>query len=199
MDRMSRFLVLHTPGAPESYGRTPKLADVQEKIYRDDEGYPIIHAAAMDSCLAEAGRSIRCGGGKLFSSRRFTGDAFGIDPAYLRLQFDPGMNPLSALPFEPSRVSPMFDENSPWRVDVRNGVGDRSFKNACIRPMFEQWRFSFRLRVHSEWLERAGGLQTLQLLFERAGRRVGLLSYRPANNGPFGRFKPDSIEEIVSS
>ncbi|MCC7522260.1 hypothetical protein IT407_00440 [Candidatus Uhrbacteria bacterium] len=90
---------------------------------------------------------------------------------------------------------PELDPESPWRVDVQRGVGNTGIANAIVRPCFEEWGFKVTIEVDYTGLE---GLTSehIQQLFERAGKRVGLLSYRPACKGPYGRFKVASFKEI---
>ncbi len=92
---------------------------------------------------------------------------------------------------------PDLDTESPWRVDVKRGVGKTGIPNVIVRPCFEEWSFKVTIEVDYTGLD---GLTPthIQQLFERAGKRVGLLSYNPAHKGPYGRFKVASFKEISS-
>lgn len=92
---------------------------------------------------------------------------------------------------------PELDEQSPWRVDVKRGVGKSGIPNAIVRPCFEEWSFKITVEVDYTGLE---GLTSahIQQLFEKAGKRVGLLSYNPAHKGPYGRFRVASMTEVSS-
>lgn len=52
------------------------------------------------------------------------------------------------------------------------------------RPRFENWKISFEIEYDDELLSEA---QVRQVV-DDAGKRVGLLDFRPEKKGPFGRF-----------
>jgi hypothetical protein len=52
------------------------------------------------------------------------------------------------------------------------------------RPRFDNWQCSFTLEYDTELLNEADVRQVV----DDAGKRVGLLDFRPEKKGPFGRF-----------
>jgi hypothetical protein len=219
---------------------TPLETRCVPKMYRNDEGRPMLLNEHLYACLVSAGRSIKIGKeGKLSNakdSKLFA--VLEIKEDEIPLVFTPGRNqkvpaevgknPTSDKPWkgfsrvkvrepEPSSEAdedkaalaevtaslgdevfgPELDNESPWRVDVKRGVGNTGIANAIVRPCFEEWGFKVTIEVDYTSLD---GLTTehIQQLFERAGKRVGLLSYRPACKGPYGRFRVTSFKEVAS-
>jgi hypothetical protein len=207
---------------------TPLEERCVPKIYRTDEGGPMIPAKCLIACLNAAARSIKIGKeGKLANasdSKLFA--VLDLKEIELPLIFSPGRNPrlpatagknpCAVKPWKGfSRVkvdanasedaeqmaevfAPELDPESPWRVDVQRGVGEQSgVPNAIIRPCFEDWSFKCTIEIDYTGLD---GLtpEHIQQLFDRAGKRVGLLSYNPAHKGPYGRFKIASFKELSS-
>jgi hypothetical protein len=78
-------------------------------------------------------------------------------------------------------------------IDKRSAV-NRNIKGRIIsiRPKWTNWEASFILQVYEDTLTK----ETIIQLFEFAGSYVGIGSFRPTNNGLFGRFELTSIEEI---
>lgn len=72
-----------------------------------------------------------------------------------------------------------------WEVDSRPVViPSTGGRIICHRPRLDTWRVKLTLDVDtSEFDER-----TVRDLVDIAGRKIGLLDFRPARKGPFGRF-----------
>lgn len=170
-----------------------------KKIYRDKSGHPALRADHLLACLRAAGRSIKIGKeGKISTASETKLFAFlelelENEDLTIPLIFPEGIDARSEKPSAGAESDANLDEKSPWRVDVRRGVGEATgIANALVRPRFDKWSFTVRITVDYTALE--GLTEThVRQLFERAGNRVGLLSYRPACNGPFGRFRVDSF------
>lgn len=101
------------------------------------------------------------------------------------------MKIIVAATFEPSEERifiPDYDQ-----VDKRSTI-NRNVKARVIviRPKWSNWEAEFTLKVHEDTLT----LQTIKELFSFAGQYVGIGSFRPTNNGLFGRFELISIELI---
>jgi len=173
-----------------------------KKIYRDKDGHPALRADHLLACLRAAGRSIKIGKeGKISTASETKLFAFlelelENEDLTIPLVFPEGLDPLSMKPSAGAEHAGNVDEKSPWKVDVRRGVGEATgIANALVRPRFDKWSFTVRITVDYTALE--GLTEThVRQLFERAGNRVGLLSYRPACNGPFGRFRVDSFVDV---
>ena len=174
------------------------------KIYRDENGNPALRADHLLACLRAAGRSIKIGKeGKISTATEtklfsFLELEFESEDLTIPLIFPEGMNAKSEKPNggrveDPSNIDP----TSPWKVCVKRGVGEATgIANALVRPMFEKWSFRVVVTVDYTALDGLTEMHVRQL-FERAGNRVGLLSYRPACNGPFGRFKVTSFQDVA--
>lgn len=78
-------------------------------------------------------------------------------------------------------------------IDKRSAV-NRNVKARVIvvRPKWTQWGASFTLIVDEDSIT----TQTITQIIEYAGKYVGIGSFRPVNNGLFGRFNLDSITLI---
>lgn len=170
------------------------LDHCERSIYRNAEGYPILQEDHLTACMRAASRSIKIKRQPLFGCGCQMESVMGVVTEEIRLKFPSGKNPLSKYPSVKREDVEQDDPDSPWCLHVTHG-GEPSVCK-IIRPMFEQWSFTFKIRARLSWIEYIGGIETLRLLLTRAGKRVGLLSYRPACNGPYGRFTVESIEEI---
>lgn len=75
-------------------------------------------------------------------------------------------------------------------IDKRSAV-NRNIKARVmvIRPKWTQWDAEFELIVDNETLT----TEMITELITVTGNYVGIGSYRPTNNGYFGRFKPIEI------
>ena len=73
-----------------------------------------------------------------------------------------------------------------YTIDSRRVVNPTT-RGAIIshRPRLENWKLSFNLDYDTTLLSRA----EVRQIVDAAGQRVGLLSFRPACKGPFGRFQ----------
>jgi hypothetical protein len=83
---------------------------------------------------------------------------------------------------------PRFDS-----VDIRSAV-NKNVKARIIvkRPKWKEgWKVTFKLLIDDETITEA----TIKDLFSYAGRYVGIGSYRPTNNGMFGRFEIENISK----
>lgn len=75
-------------------------------------------------------------------------------------------------------------------IDKRSAV-NRNIKGRVItiRPKWTNWEAEFDLNVYEDTITK----ETIAQLFEYAGNLVGIGSFRPTNNGMFGRFELVSI------
>lgn len=83
---------------------------------------------------------------------------------------------------------PKFDT-----VDIRSAV-NKNVKARIIvkRPKWKEgWKVTFNLLVDDDTIT----IETIKDLFSYAGRYVGIGSYRPTNNGSFGRFEIENINQ----
>lgn len=75
-------------------------------------------------------------------------------------------------------------------IDKRSAV-NRNIKARVIvvRPRWNEWAAEFTLSVDEDSIT----IETIQQIIEYAGKYVGIGSFRPTNNGLFGRFDVVSI------
>jgi len=80
----------------------------------------------------------------------------------------------------------LFLGTKDYSIDSRRVVVP-STKGAIIRhrPRLDKWRVEFSVTYDSTLLSAVNVRQ----IVDNAGSRVGLLDYRPARKGPFGRFQ----------
>lgn len=89
----------------------------------------------------------------------------------------------------PEKISlPPFDE-----IDKRSAVNKNvKARIIAIRPKWrEGWTATFTLLIDDETMT----TETVKELLSYAGKYVGIGSYRPTNNGYFGRFKVENIQK----
>lgn len=78
-------------------------------------------------------------------------------------------------------------------IDKRSAV-NRNVKARVItiRPKWSTWNVRFELHVDNDTIT----IEMIKNIFEFAGNNVGIGSFRPTNNGMFGRFDIIDIKEI---
>ena len=83
---------------------------------------------------------------------------------------------------------PDYDE-----IDKRSAV-NRNVKARIItiRPKWTNWKVEFILSVDNDTITES----TIKEIFNYAGRYVGIGSFRPTNNGQFGRFELIEFNEV---
>lgn len=78
-------------------------------------------------------------------------------------------------------------------IDKRSAVNKAvKARVISIRPKWTTWEAEFTLRVDNETITE----ETVKEIISNAGNYVGIGSFRPTNNGYFGRFKIESIEKV---
>lgn len=90
---------------------------------------------------------------------------------------------------EPDRI----ELSGEMSIDKRSAV-NRNIKARviCIRPKWNNWSASFILAVDNDTITE----ETIKELFYNAGQYIGIGSFRPTNNGSFGRFQTEKIKII---
>lgn len=80
-----------------------------------------------------------------------------------------------------------------YQIDKRSAV-NRNMKARIIviRPKWDEWKAKFTLIVDNDTLT----TETIQQIIVYAGQYIGIGSFRPTNNGMFGRFNLSKIKEI---
>ncbi len=76
-------------------------------------------------------------------------------------------------------------------IDKRSAVNrNNKARVIIIRPKWNLWEATFILNVYEDTITR----ETIKQLLEYAGSYVGIGSFRPTNNGLFGRFEVKNIK-----
>lgn len=79
------------------------------------------------------------------------------------------------------------------QIDKRSAVNKNvKARIITIRPKWSNWKVSFELLVDNDTITK----ETIREIAENAGQSIGIGSFRPTNNGMFGRFKVNKIENI---
>lgn len=156
----------------------PLVDMASKKIYRGPDGKIGIPVECLLGCLRSAGRKIKVGKGAISTAK--TTELFSF------LTIEESFLPL----LDPETMRPLPEEGS-WVEDTRRGMMHNAGKDTAVgivRPKFERWAFKCTLNVDYSGMD---GLTEdhVRKLVEIGGNRVGLCSYRPTCNGPFGRFK----------
>jgi hypothetical protein len=171
-----------------------RLEDIAAaKIYRNAKGQPVLPTACLYACLRDTGKKIVVKGKEKISTKNETAvyaivtSVDGGDPEeaeFIPLKFPERLNPLATSPSSGGEAS--NDPFSPWIVDVRQGRNKNTGGAACVvRPRFNKWAFTINMMVDLTIMDVLTEAH-IRALFDKAGKRVGLLAYR---NGPFGRFE----------
>lgn len=78
-------------------------------------------------------------------------------------------------------------------VDKRSAVNKNiKARVICIRPKWEEWKANFTLLVDNDTVTQ----ETIKEIINNAGNFVGIGSFRPTNNGSFGRYTLTNIQEV---
>ena len=73
-----------------------------------------------------------------------------------------------------------------YTIDKRSAVNQNiKARVISIRPKWEIWETEFTLNVDNDTITK----ETIKEIITNAGSFIGVGSFRPAKNGPFGRFE----------
>jgi glutaredoxin-related protein len=137
--------------------------------YQDKDGF-FIPTEHLKGCLIGGGALVKSKvGNSKKSMKNIVAGMFFIEETKLRLPKD-------------------------YIIDKRSAV-NRNVKARviCIRPKWDEWKADFTLLIDNDTITK----ETVKEIIEQAGNFIGIGSFRPTNNGSFGRFSLKSIKEIV--
>lgn len=162
---------------PKSAPNPPPREVAHLHMYRDEAKDPEgkIAVVPMDNIFAslrEAGCHVRLDGKKQISTGKTT-----------RL---PGLMGIIDGPFFPLKEV-VSGKPSKWETDIRPARNDKGALVCAIRPRFDDWSITLTIWVD----QREVGLDKIRELFDIAGSRIGLCSFRPERKGWFGKFRVD--------
>ncbi len=174
MDEYTLVNVLLHGEKPNKDKSIPPNEIASSRAYREegDTGPLGVPATNLFACLREAGRSVDYQGRKKVSTASST-----RLPAILQIDGE-------FIPFEAAEGKAVE-----WKVDIRRGMmGQQKVAVSIVRPKFPiGW--VLRPRIHIDFTTQAVSEGMVKKLFMVAGKEIGLCSFNPLHNGPFGRFK----------
>lgn len=163
-------------GAKNAARPTPREA-ADQKVHRLANGDPCIPTKALFGSFINAGQFVRLDGKRQISTAKST-----ILPGLLTLE-----------DHELPLLVPGKKEPATYEVDIQQGRNPNGGEAvAIIRPRFDLWEVRFTVSVDQEQMP----LRMAQELIEIAGRRIGLLDFRPQRKGTFGRYSITRWEPV---
>lgn len=78
-------------------------------------------------------------------------------------------------------------------IDKRSAVNKNiKARVITIRPKWTNWEAKFELNIDNDTITK----KTIEEIITQAGNYIGIGSFRPTNNGMFGRFSLEELKEI---
>ncbi|HTJ52654.1 MAG TPA: hypothetical protein VL443_24530 [Cyclobacteriaceae bacterium] len=143
------------------------LVRAEYHCYRNSDEQCFIPSEQIRGALIAAGSYVKAKvGGRSKSMKQIVAAMFMVSPDQILL--------------------PDFDS-----IDKRSAV-NRNVKARVIvvRPKWSEWSAEFTLSIDEDSIT----IQTIEQIIEYAGKYVGIGSFRPSNNGMFGRFELTTIK-----
>lgn len=136
-------------------------------MYLDENNKPYIPAEHIRASMINAGAFIKSKvGNSRKSMKNIVAGMFFVSPEKIML-------------------------NDDWVVDKRSAVNKNvKARVITIRPKWDEWSVSFTLLVDNDTITD----DMVKDIVEYAGRYCGIGSFRPTNNGMFGRFELVNIK-----
>lgn len=134
--------------------------------YRNGNGKCYIPADQLRGSFIGAGSMVKAKvGGRSKSMKQVVAAMFMVSPDHIEI--------------------PDFDE-----IDKRSVVNKNvKARVMVVRPKWSEWSASFKLLVMNDTITK----ETTKNVLENAGEYIGIGSFRPTNNGMFGRFIIESF------
>jgi hypothetical protein len=149
------------PSKSSTKEETPR-EEAEKKLHVTTQGDPYIPVEALMASLIIAGQYIRLDGKRQASTKQSS-----LVPGFITIE---------------DRELPLTHKE--WEVDMRPGRNPNGGELVCIvRPRFDKWGFETTILLDTTLFSE----QMCRELFEIALSRVGLLEFRPARKGIFGR------------
>lgn len=164
------MLTLKTGSKPGERIPPPEV-EAEAKVYRDEHGNYAFPSDAVRHCIVKAADIYRVG-------RK------SLEQYIAHIIVVPQMIPI----LDPDTWQPVIG----YALDQRRVVRQRQGV-ICTRPRFDRWAMEFTVLADPSIIPMPKATKSIDellvALLVDAGRRMGLGDYRPARNGPFGRFK----------
>lgn len=137
--------------------------------YRNENDHCYIPSDQLRGALINAGSAVKSKvGGRSKSMKTIVAAMFMVTPEHILI--------------------PDYDA-----IDKRSGVNKNvKARIIVVRPKWTNWEAEFILDVG----EKSTTKEMVQSIIDYAGKYVGIGSFRPTNNGMFGRFEIVNIEEL---
>lgn len=137
--------------------------------YRNGNNKCFIPADHFRGALIGAGSLVKAKvGGRSKSMKQIVAGMFMVSPDHIEL--------------------PDYDS-----VDKRSAVNKNvKARVIVIRPKWTEWEVKFQLHVMNDTITK----ETAKDVLEKAGDYIGIGSFRPTNNGMFGRFEVVEFKDI---
>ena len=163
-DQAARDATNGTRGSSAAAERSEPRDIADSKLYRGADGTTlVIPAPNLMRCLVQGGSFHKAGKTKITTQR--------------------GSLMFACLEIEGAEVP--IEHRQPWRVDERPvRIPSTGGRILAYRPMFDDWTLSFTVKLDTAIV----GPKLLRQIVDDAGARIGLGDFRPASNGPYGRF-----------
>ncbi len=138
-------------------------------MYIDDKKQPFIPSEQIRSSLINAGAFVKSKvGNSKKSMKNIVAAMFYVTPEQITLPND-------------------------WVIDKRSAVNKNvKARVITVRPKWEDWEVKFILTVDNDTITDT----TVKQILEYAGQYCGIGSFRPTNNGMFGRFEISQFKLI---
>lgn len=145
------------------------LARATFHMYVDKKDNPYIPCEHIEGALIGAGAFMKSKvGNSRKSMKNIVAGMFSVHPTQIPLKKD-------------------------WIIDKRSAVNKNiKARIICIRPKWENWAVELELHVDNDSITD----ETVKQLLEYAGQYCGIGSFRPTNNGKFGRFKITKFKKL---
>lgn len=161
---------------PKTAAKVSVEEQAEAKVHRLGDGRPHIPLQNLWGCLVKAGCFVRLDGKRQVSTKEAT-TLSGL------IQLMDGHLPL----YQPGRNEP-----ATYVPDMRAGCNVKTNDMvAVVRPRFDAWELRLQVAVDQQWFTVEG----TRMLFDIAGKRVGLGSLRPEKRGFMGTFVVTRWEE----
>jgi hypothetical protein len=163
--------------APKNAPKPTPAEEAQQKadVYKDNDGNYYVPGEALYAALMNAGQFMRLDGKRQISTSKSTNL--------------PGLMTLE----DRILVLGGLDKKQPFEVDIKAGKNPNGGEAVCIvRPRFDEWEFTAHITIFTNEI----GEEVIRELFDKAGRRCGLLDFRPNRKGIYGQFVVDGWERL---
>lgn len=147
-----------------------KIVDLKKradefKLYKLDDGELYVPAEAIKGCLIGASSFKKIG---KFTAKPIIAGGVFIHPDKIKLG------------------------TKKYEYDIRTGVNKLRGRIVVVRPKVPKWKIEFEIEYDETII---GNPKIIRELLEDGGKRVGILDFRPAKMGQFGRFKVSKWKE----